>query len=249
MSRSEAFSSIEEAIARFRGGGMVVIADDEDRENEGDLVAAAEKITPETINFMATHARGLICLALSEARCRALELPLMVRDNTTPFGTAFTLSIEAKGKVTTGISAADRAATVRTAIDPRTQAADLVRPGHIFPVMARPGGVLKRAGHTEAVTDLATLAGLEPGGVMCEIMNADGSMARLPDLEAFATQHQLPLITVSALIRHRLSHETLVEQVAAPVIPTAFGTFVAHAYRAPVTGEEHVAFVQGEIDP
>lgn len=249
MSEPEDFTRIEDAIARFKAGGMVVIADDEDRENEGDLVVAAEKVTPEIVNFMATHARGLICLSLTEERCNHLQLPLMVRDNHTPFGTAFTVSIEARGKVTTGISAADRAATIRTAIADETRAEDLIRPGHVFPVMARKGGVLKRAGHTEAVADLATLAGLKPGGVMCEIMNADGTMARLADLRAFANQHDLPLITVSALIRHRLSNETLVERVAAPEIPTAFGTFVAHAYRAPLTGEEHVAFVQGTIDP
>lgn len=249
MSQPEISRHFEDAVRQFRDGGMVIIADDEDRENEGDLVASAEKITPEIINFMATHARGLICLSLSEGDAQRLELPLMVKDNLTPFGTAFTVSIEAKGKVTTGISAADRAATIRTAIDPTTESQDLVRPGHVFPVIARTGGVLKRAGHTEAVIDLANLAGLRPGGAMCEIMNEDGSMARMPDLKAFAAKHGLPLITVSELIRHRLSHETLVERVASPEIPTAFGDFVAHAYRAPVTGEEHVAFVMGEIDP
>lgn len=243
------FSPIAEAIEAFRAGKMVVIADDEDRENEGDLVVAAEKVTPEIINFMATHARGLICVSLPEDRCRALGLPLMVEDNMTPFGTAFTVSIEARGKVTTGISAKDRAITIRTVMDDETKAEDLVRPGHVFPVIARQGGVLKRAGHTEAVTDLATLAGLKPGGVMCEIMNEDGSMARVPDLVEFARKHDLPLITVSGLISHRLHHETLVEQVAAPVIPTAYGTFRAYAYRADATGEEHVAFVQGDIDP
>ncbi len=249
MSDAPEFTPIEEAIARFRDGGMVIVADDEDRENEGDIVVAAEKITPEIVNFMATHARGLICLSMTEERCRMLELPLMVRENSTPFGTAFTVSIEARGKVTTGISAADRAATIRTAVDKASGPEDLVRPGHVFPVMSRVGGVLKRAGHTEAVADLATLAGLEPAGAMCEIMNDDGTMARLDDLRAFAAKHQLPLTTVSALIRYRLSNETLVERVAAPEIPTAFGNFTANAYRAPMTGEEHVAFVQGDIDP
>ncbi len=242
------FTPISEAIELFRQGRMVIIVDDEDRENEGDLVVAAEKITPEGINFMAKHGRGLVCLAMTEQRCRDLKLPLMVdEEQMTPFGTAFTVSIEARGRVTTGISASDRAETVRVAMDPATRPQDLARPGHIFPVRARPGGVLKRAGHTEASTDLAQLAGLQPGAVICEIMNDDGSMARVPDLMQFAEEHDLPIITVMDVIRHRLRNETLVHRVASPKISTPFGELVAHGYRSEVTGEEHVAFVMGEI--
>jgi 3,4-dihydroxy 2-butanone 4-phosphate synthase/GTP cyclohydrolase II len=244
------FTPIGEAIEAFREGRMVIIVDDEDRENEGDLTIAAEKVTPEVINFMATHARGLICLSLTEERCRELDLPLMVEGtNTAPYGTAFTVSIEARGKITTGISAQDRAATVLAAIDPQARPDDLLRPGHIFPVRAQPGGVLKRAGHTEASVDLATLAGLTPGAVICEIMNEDGTMARVPDLAAFARRHGLAIITVSDLIRHRLRTESLVQRVAAPRIPTPYGELVIHAYVSDVTGEEHLAFVRGEIDP
>ena len=248
MKKKLAFTPVAEVIEQFRAGHMVVIVDDEDRENEGDLVIAAEKVTPEAVNFMATHGRGLICLSLTEERCQELDLPLMVEDsNATLFGTAFTVSIEAKGKVTTGISAEDRAATVLTAIDPKTQAGDLIRPGHIFPVRARVGGVLKRAGHTEASVDLAVLAGLRPGAVICEIMNEDGSMARVPDLELFTSKHKLPMLSVSDLISHRLRNETLVRKVAAPEIPTPFGRFTVNAYVSDVTGEEHLAFVTGEI--
>jgi 3,4-dihydroxy 2-butanone 4-phosphate synthase/GTP cyclohydrolase II len=212
---------VPEAIEIFRRGEMLIIVDDEDRENEGDLVVAAEKVTPEAINFMAKYGRGLVCLALTEARCKELELPLMVDEaEMVPFGTAFTVSIEARGKVTTGISAADRAATVRAAIDPKTRPYDLTRPGHVFPVRARPGGVLKRAGHTEASTDLALLAGLPAGAVICEIMNDDGTMARLPDLLEFAQLHGLRILTVTDLISHRMRNETLVHEVAAPKIPT-----------------------------
>ncbi|MEM9596259.1 MAG: bifunctional 3,4-dihydroxy-2-butanone-4-phosphate synthase/GTP cyclohydrolase II [Acidobacteriota bacterium] len=244
------FVSVAEAIEIIRRGEMLIVVDDEDRENEGDLVVAAEKVTPEAVNFMAKHGRGLICLSLTEERCEELDLPLMVEEHRmAPFGTAFTVSIEARGKVTTGISAKDRAATVLAAIDPMTRPADLVRPGHIFPVRARAGGVLKRAGHTEASSDLAQLAGLHPAAMICEIMNDDGTMARVPDLERFAAEHGLAILTVSDLISHRLRNETLVERVAAPRIPTPFGEFVAHAYRSEATGEEHVAFVFGEIDP
>ena len=244
------FTPIPEAIELFRRGQMVIIVDDEDRENEGDLVIAAEKVTPEAINFMATYGRGLICLSLTEERCKDLDLPLMVKEqDNSPFGTAFTVSIEARGKVTTGISVHDRAATVLTAIHPNTRPEDLARPGHIFPVRARPGGVLKRAGHTEASADLAMLAGLYPAGVICEIMNADGTMARLPDLKVFAKEHDLPLLTVSDLISHRLRTESLVESMAAPKLPTPYGEFVVHAFSSKVTGEEHLAFVLGEIDP
>ncbi|MEL7058615.1 MAG: 3,4-dihydroxy-2-butanone-4-phosphate synthase [Acidobacteriota bacterium] len=245
-----AFTPIPEAIERFRAGEMVIIVDDEDRENEGDLVIAAERVTPDAINFMAKHGRGLICLSLTEERCRELALPLMVDESSmTPFGTAFTVSIEARGKVTTGISASDRAATVRTAIDPATQPRDLARPGHIFPVRARPGGVLKRAGHTEASSDLAALAGFHPAGVICEIMNDDGTMARVPDLAVFARRHGLAILTVSDLIRHRMRHETLVERIASPRLKTPYGEFTAHGYRSAVTGEEHVAFTLGDIEP
>ena len=249
MDNDTVFTPVPEAIEHFRQGRMLVVIDDEDRENEGDLVIAAENVTAEAINFMAKHGRGLICLSLTEKRCDELGLPLMVEDsNATLFGTAFTVSIEAKGKVTTGISASDRAATVRTAIDPKTRPEDLIRPGHIFPVRARPGGVLKRAGHTEASVDLAILAGLTPGAVICEIMNDDGSMARVPDLSRFADEHDLPLLTVSDLISHRMRTETLVRRVAAPRIPTPYGELVAHAYVSDVTGEEHLAFVAGEIE-
>ena len=241
---------VPEAIEIFRRGEMMIIVDDEDRENEGDLVVAAEKVTPEAINFMAKHGRGLVCLAMTEERCKQLELPLMVdEEQMVPFGTAFTVSIEARGKVTTGISAADRAATVRVAMDAKARPHDLSRPGHIFPVRARPGGVLKRAGHTEASTDLAMLAGLQAGAVICEIMNDDGTMARLPDLLAFAEIHDLRILTVTDLISYRMRNETLVDRVAAPKIPTPYGEFVAHAYRSDVTDEEHVAFVMGEMDP
>ena len=243
------FTPIEEAVDTFRAGGQVIIVDDEDRENEGDLAIAADKVTPEAINFMATHGRGLICLAMTEDRCDALDLPLMVRDNTSPFETAFTVSIEARGKVTTGISAADRAATIETAIDPATRPEDLLRPGHVFPLRAKRGGVLKRAGQTEASVDLATLAGLRPAGVICEVMNDDGTMARVPDLIEYSRLHKLPMITVSDLIRYRLRNETLVERIAAPTLPTPFGPMRAHAYRAETTGEEHVALVLGEPTP
>ena len=249
MSQETPFAPIEEAIEHFRRGEIVIIVDDEDRENEGDLAIAAEKVSPAAINFMAKHGRGLVCLALSEERCRELDLPLMVEDNTSPFGTAFTVSIEARGKVTTGISAADRAATILTAIDPATRPEDLLRPGHVFPLRARKGGVLKRAGQTEASVDLAALAGLNPAGVICEIMNDDGTMARVPDLTKVAREHGLLMITVSDLISYRLRHETLVRKVASPKLPTIYGDFQINAYRSDVTGDENVALVMGEIDP
>ena len=249
MPETPPFASIEAAIEQFRQGRLVIIVDDEDRENEGDLAVAAEKVTPAAINFMVTHGRGLVCLAMTEERCRELDLPLMVEANTSPFGTAFTVSIEARGKITTGISAADRAATILTAIDPATRPEDLLRPGHVFPLRARKGGVLKRAGQTEASVDLAILAGLRPAGVICEIMKEDGTMARVPDLAKVAARHGLLMITVSDLISYRLRHETLVRKVASPRLPTAFGEFRIHAYRSDVTGDENVALVMGEIDP
>ena len=249
MTDDTPFAPIEEAIERFRHGEIVIIVDDEDRENEGDLAIAAEKVTPAAINFMAKHGRGLVCLALSEERCDALGLPLMVEDNTSTFGTAFTVSIEARGKVTTGISAADRAATILTAIDPATRPEDLLRPGHVFPLRARKGGVLKRAGQTEASVDLASLAGLTPAGVICEIMNDDGTMARVPDLTKVSREHGLMMITVSDLISYRLRHETLVRKIASPSLPTVYGDFRIHAYRSDVTSDENVALVMGEIHP
>jgi len=248
MSGSETpLASIERAAEDLREGRFVVIVDDEDRENEGDLVLAAEKATPEAINFMAREGRGLICLALTAERCEELELPPMVEQNTSSFGTAFTVSVEARGRTTTGISAADRAATVLTAIDPETTPADLLRPGHMFPLRAQPGGVLKRAGQTEASVDLARIAGLNPSAVLCEVMNEDGSMARVPDLTKFCGRHGFVLVTVADLIRHRMRHERLVQRIAAPHLPTRFGEFRLHAYRSDVTHEEHIALVHGEI--
>ena len=241
------FSSIDRAVEELRAGRFVVVVDDEDRENEGDLVLAAEKVTPEAINFMAREGRGLICLALTEERCDELELPLMVTENTSNFGTAFTVSIEARGRVTTGISAADRAATVKAAIDPATRPGDLARPGHMFPLRAQAGGVLKRAGQTEASVDLARIAGLHPSAVICEVMNADGTMARVPDLTRFCEQNSLVMVTVADLIRHRMKTERLVHRVAAPSLPTRFGEFTLAAYKSDVTHEEHIALVHGAI--
>ncbi len=252
MSEGEAsagrFVSVEEAAAEMRRGRAVIIVDDEDRENEGDVAFAAEKITPEAINFMAVHARGLICLALTEARCDELDLKPMVEHNTSPHQTAFCVSIEARRGTTTGISAADRAATVLAVLDPATRPADLIRPGHMFPLRARNGGVLKRAGHTEASVDLARIAGLYPAAVICEIMDADGSMARLPRLQEVAREHGLCLITVRDLIAYRMRHERLVEKVAAPELPTRYGHFKVFAFRSQVTAEEHLALVMGEVD-
>jgi 3,4-dihydroxy 2-butanone 4-phosphate synthase/GTP cyclohydrolase II len=242
------FATVEQALEELRAGRFVVLVDDEDRENEGDLTIAAELATPEAVNFMVRHGRGLLCVALTEERCDALELPLMVERNTSPFGTAFTVSVEARGKITTGISAADRAATVRTLADPATTPADLLRPGHVFPLRARRGGVLKRAGQTEASVDLARLAGMTPAAAICEVMNEDGTMARVPDLERFARVHGLRMLTVAELIRHRLRHETIVERVASPRLPTRWGEFRLHAFRAEITGEEHVALVMGEVE-
>ncbi|MEO8217110.1 MAG: bifunctional 3,4-dihydroxy-2-butanone-4-phosphate synthase/GTP cyclohydrolase II [Acidobacteriota bacterium] len=242
------FATVEEAAELYRRGQFVIIVDDEDRENEGDLCIAAEKISPEAVNFMATHGRGLICLALTEERCADLQLPLMVEHNTSNYGTAFTVSIEARGRVTTGISARDRSETVRVAIDPNTRPADLLRPGHIFPLRARKGGVLKRAGQTEGSVDLAAIANMTPAAVICEIMNADGTMARLPDLRKFAVEHGLKIISVADIIRYRMQHERLVHRVASPRLPTPYGEFKVYAYKSDVTGEEHVALVMGEVD-
>jgi 3,4-dihydroxy 2-butanone 4-phosphate synthase/GTP cyclohydrolase II len=244
---STGFASIDQAVEALRAGQLIVVVDDEDRENEGDLVLAAERVTPQAINFMAREGRGLICLALTEERCEELELPPMVQDNTSNFGTAFTVSIEARGRTTTGISAADRAATVLTAIDPATRPSDLNRPGHMFPLRAQRGGVLKRAGQTEASVDLARIAGLNPAAVLCEVMNEDGTMARVPDLASFCRRHGLVMVTVADLIRYRMKTERLVQRIAAPHLPTRMGDFRLYAYRSDVTHEEHLALVHGEI--
>lgn len=245
----EVIASVEEAAEEFRRGRFVIIVDDEERENEGDLALPAEKVTPQAINFMATHARGLICVSLTAERCQELDLPLMVEHNTSPHGTAFCVSVEARGRVTTGISAADRAATVQALIDPATKPEDLIRPGHMFPLRAQPGGVLKRAGHTEASVDLAKIAGLYPAAVLCEIMDEDGSMARLPRLMEMAREHNLKILTVRDLIAYRIQKEQLVELVASPLLPTRVGDFRIYAFRSKVTEEEHLALVMGEISP
>jgi 3,4-dihydroxy 2-butanone 4-phosphate synthase / GTP cyclohydrolase II len=240
---------IQEIIAEIRAGNMVVLVDEEDRENEGDLVFAAEFATPEKINFMAKHGRGLICLTLNEAHCKQLNLPLMVRDNGSPLGTNFTLSIEAASGVTTGISAADRARTVQVAADRNAKPGDIVQPGHIFPLMAKNGGVLVRAGHTEAGCDLAQLAGLTPASVICEILKDDGEMARLPDLIEFAKLHGLKIGTIADLIEHRSQHEKLVERVARRMVQTAYGAFELVTYVDKTTQRTHLALVKGDIQP
>lgn len=242
------FASIPEAIEDFRDGRMLIIVDDEDRENEGDLTVAAEKVTPEIINFMARHARGLICLSLSPEICDALQLPPMSARNTSRFGTAFCESIEAAEGVTTGISAADRAHTIRVAIDPSSTPRDLARPGHVFPLRAREGGVLVRAGQTEAAVDLARLAGLRQGGVICEIMNDDGSMARVPQLAEFARRHELRMISVADLIRYRLQTERFVRRQSEGCLRTEFGDFKTIVYASSILPERHLALVHGEID-
>jgi 3,4-dihydroxy 2-butanone 4-phosphate synthase/GTP cyclohydrolase II len=241
------FASIEAAITALRAGAMIIVVDDEDRENEGDLTVAADKITPEIINFMARHGRGLICMPMTGERLDELEIPLMVSNNSATFGTAFTVSIEAKRATTTGISAADRAATILAAVDPATKPADLARPGHMFPLRARDGGVLVRAGQTEAAVDLARIAGLSPAGVICEIMNRDGTMARVPQLTTFARKHDLLMITIADLIRYRMRTERLVRPVAHASLPTRDGQFRIHAYESLINGETHVALVRGDI--
>lgn len=240
---------MQEIVEDIRQGRMVVLVDDEGRENEGDLVLAAEHVTADAINFMARHARGLICLTLTEARCRQLNLPLMVSDNRSPLTTNFTVSIEAAQGVTTGISAADRARTVQAAVARFARPEDLVQPGHIFPIMARPGGVLVRAGHTEAGCDLAQMAGLEPAAVICEVMKEDGEMARMPDLLEFAAQHGLKIGTIADLIQYRSQHERLVERAASRQLKLTQGEFVAVAYFDAVANRTHLALVHGEIHP
>jgi 3,4-dihydroxy 2-butanone 4-phosphate synthase/GTP cyclohydrolase II len=246
--RSTAFSTVEEAIEDIRHGRFVVVVDAADRENEGDLTIAAQFATPEAINFMATHGRGLICLCLTEERCDELRLQPMTERNETPFGTAFTVSIEAREGISTGISAQDRSRTIQVAIDPSKGPGDLVQPGHVFPLRARVGGVLRRGGQTEAAVDLARLAGLNPAGVVCEVMNDDGTMARVRDLIPYCEQHGIKLVTVADLIEYRRRHEKLVERTTAVRLPTAYGEFTAVAFREKLTGKHHLALVKGEVD-
>jgi 3,4-dihydroxy 2-butanone 4-phosphate synthase/GTP cyclohydrolase II len=241
------FALIEDAIAAIKAGEIIIVVDDEDRENEGDLTIAAEKVTPEAINFMARHGRGLICLSMTPERLDELDIPLMVSQNTSRFETGFCVSIEAKGRTTTGISAHDRAATVMAAIDPATRPADLARPGHTFPLRSRGGGVIERAGQTEAAVDLARIAGLYPAGVICEIMNEDGTMARVPELTRFAKKHGLLMITIADLIKYRIRTESLVKRVATAKLPTEYGDFHVHVFENQLDKQEHVALVCGDI--
>lgn len=241
------FATIPEAIEEIRQGRFVIIVDDESRENEGDLMIAAEHVTSQAINFMAREGRGLICMPIIKERLEELKIPLMVQENTSKHSTAFTVSIEAKHQVTTGISAHDRAHTIRTVIDPATTPEDIVKPGHMFPLQAREGGVLVRAGHTEAVVDLVRLAGMYPAGAICEIMKDDGTMARLPDLEEMSNRHGLKIVSIADLIAYRLRHEKLVQRVTEAKLPTRYGDFVAIAYRSQVDPKEHLALVRGDI--
>ncbi len=240
-------ATIDEAVEDIRHGKLIIIVDDEDRENEGDLVCAAELVTPEMINFMAVHGRGLICLPLTEERCDELQLTPQTADNTSKMGTAFTISIEAREGVTTGISAADRATTILTAVHPETRASDLARPGHIFPLRAKRGGVLVRSGQTEASVDICRIAGLQPAAVICEIMNDDGTMARMPQLEVFAERHGLKIISVADLVRYRIQKETLVRRALESDLPTQYGTFRTIVFENIINGETHLAFVMGDV--
>jgi 3,4-dihydroxy 2-butanone 4-phosphate synthase/GTP cyclohydrolase II len=248
---TQSFQSISEALEQLRNGRMVVLVDDEDRENEGDLVLAAELVTPESVNFMALHARGLICLAMEAKRIDDLELPMMASKNRSPRQTAFTVSIEAREGVSTGISAADRAHTIRVAVDPASKPDDLISPGHVFPLRAQDGGVLVRAGHTEGSVDLVRMSGLKPAAVICEIMNPDGTMARLPDLKQFAKTHGLSIVSIRDVIAYRMERESLVEEVARTKLPSQFGSneFELHAFQSVVDGSEHLALVKGPIEP
>lgn len=241
------FAPIETAVEALRDGRMVIVVDDEDRENEGDLTIAADRVTPEAINFMARYGRGLVCLAMPPERLDELEIPLMVSQNTSRFDTAFCVPIEAKGRTTTGISASDRATTVLAAIDPATRPSDLARPGHMFPLRSRTGGVMVRAGQTEAAVDLARIAGHYPAGVICEVMNDDGTMARVPQLARFAKKHRLPLITIAELIKYRVRTESIVKRVATAKLPTAYGEFQIHVFDNLLDQHEHVALVRGDI--
>jgi 3,4-dihydroxy 2-butanone 4-phosphate synthase/GTP cyclohydrolase II len=248
MPIDSSFSDVPTAIEEIRAGRMIVVVDDEDRENEGDLTLAAEKVTPEAINFMAKYGRGLICLALTQERLDYLRIGPMTRENTSPYGTAFYESVEAREGVTTGISAHDRARTIRVAIDPASRASDLVRPGHVFPLCARKGGVLVRAGQTEASVDLARMAGLIPAGIICEIMNEDGSMARVPDLIEFCKLHGLKMLTVAEMIRYRMGNERYVARVGEAMLPTRHGEFRMIAFESQLDGESHVALVKGDVE-
>jgi len=249
MSPQPPFIDVPEALEEFRAGRMIIVVDDEDRENEGDLTLAAEKVTPEAINFMAKHGRGLVCLTMTEERLDHLRIPPMTTENTSQYGTAFCEAIDARQGVTTGISAYDRARTIQVAIDPATKPSDLARPGHVFPLRARKGGVLVRAGQTEASVDLARLAGMVPAGIICEIMKDDGSMARVPDLTAFCREHNMKMLTVAELIRYRMAHERYVNRVGEAMVDTRFGEFRLIAYTSEVDGgESHVALVKGDIE-
>ena len=245
--RATPFATIDEAIEAFKAGQMLIVVDDEERENEGDLTMAASKVTPEAINFMARYGRGLVCLSMTAERLAELDIPLEVSDNSSSRETAFCVSIDARAGTSTGISAADRARTVRIALAKETQPKDLARPGHVFPLRARPGGVLVRAGHTEAAVDLARIAGLAPAGVICEILNEDGTMARVPELRKFARKHKLLMITIADLIRYRMRTESMVKRVAQAMLPTAHGPFQVHAYESGLDGETHVALVRGDL--
>ncbi|MCX6573074.1 MAG: bifunctional 3,4-dihydroxy-2-butanone-4-phosphate synthase/GTP cyclohydrolase II [Candidatus Aminicenantes bacterium] len=247
MTEAQKAVSVEKAREAVRAGRMIVIVDDEDRENEGDLMVAAEKVTPEIVNFMARHGRGLICLPLTRERLDELHLPLMVSENTARFQTAFTVSIDAKKDVTTGISAHDRARTILATVDPATKPDDLARPGHVFPLQAVEGGVLCRAGQTEAAVDLARLAGLTPAGVICEVMNEDGSMARMPQLEEISRRFDIPILTIAELIRYRMHHETHVRKLEETDLPTSHGHFRIHVYEDTIRGDHHVALVKGDV--
>jgi 3,4-dihydroxy 2-butanone 4-phosphate synthase / GTP cyclohydrolase II len=248
MTPKPPFCDVPTALEEFRAGRMIVVVDDEDRENEGDLTMAAECITPEAINFMAKYGRGLICLAMTEERLDYLRLPLMSAENTSNFGTAFTESVDAREGVTTGISAADRAKTIQVAIDPQTTYRDLARPGHMFPLRARKGGVLVRAGQTEASVDLARLAGMVPAGVICEIMNDDGTMSRVPELTEFCQQHNMKMLTVAEIIRYRMANERYVVRQGEAMVPTRHGEFRLVAYKSELNGESHIALVRGNIE-
>lgn len=248
MEQDLVFASVEDAIEDIRQGRMIIVVDDKDRENEGDLTIAAEKVTPEAINFMAKHGRGLVCLPMTRERLEQLQIPLMVTENSSRFNTAFCVSVEAAHGVSTGISAADRSATVQVAIAPDTRPEDLARPGHMFPLRAADGGVLRRAGQTEAAVDLARLAGLYPAGVICEVMNEDGTMARVPDLHEFAREHGLKMVAIADLIRYRLENEPFVKRIACPDFPTRYGDFRLYAYENTLDGADHVALVMGEVD-
>jgi 3,4-dihydroxy 2-butanone 4-phosphate synthase/GTP cyclohydrolase II len=249
MSPQPLFTDVPDAIEEIRAGRMIVVVDDEDRENEGDLTLAAEKVTPEAINFMAKYGRGLVCLAMTEERLEHLRIPPMTAENTSQYGTAFCEAIDARQGVTTGISAHDRARTIQVAIDPATKPSDLARPGHMFPLRARKGGVLVRAGQTEAAVDLARLAGMIPAGIICEIMKDDGSMARVPDLTEFCREHKLKMLTVAEIIRYRMEHERYVHRVGEALVDTRFGEFRLIAYESEIDGgESHVALIRGDIE-